>query len=242
MNPAIGQTDSVETRYGKLPVTEIYANQSNVFEAIKSCTPCLVRYHEKQAVLKYEAIQFGDCFIGSYQEYFPSGEIKLRGQFRGSSKDISDGSLNKEFCSIPDGKWLYYNQIGEIKAIEIWEKGEFIEQKPNSKKVEIWKVQLFLNEVEVDTSTVSIKDFHKLQVIPRYKNTYTSNALSVKLELSAVRYKTIHKSFPIEEFPSVQIKELIHELGVSDLDQVNVQAIIYDNGVYLWQFNIKLAE
>jgi len=83
------------------------------------------------------------------------------------------------YCNVRDGKWLTYNENGQIIYIEIWDEGEFIEQRPKSEKVQIWKVELSLDGVEVDTQRIVVEDFYKLKIIAKYKNSNESNKLKV---------------------------------------------------------------
>ncbi len=236
------QVDSLDTVYGKLELKEVYSKSPSFFDDIQSCTPCIIKYYQKPYVLKYEAIQYGDCFTGFYKEYYPDGSIKVKGQFKENRSNNWDNIFHRGYCNVPDGKWLYFNDKGQIKSIEIWNKGNFVEQKPESKKVEIWKVELSLNEVTIDTQKIALGEFNQLQFRPKYKNSNRGSELNLKLRVSATDYKSVEERFLIDQFDQIKIESLLKKVGISELEKINVQIGVYEKDKNIWNFYLKLKD
>jgi len=219
-----------------------YDKYHNAWKNMKSCCPCILKSYDVNDVLQSEAVSCTDCGVGYYKEFYPNGKLKLKGQFKENHTNNWKDIYKRGYCSVLDGKWLYYNNKGQINYIEIWDNGNFIEQKPKSKKVEIWKVELSLNEIEIDTQKIALNEFNKLQLTPKYKNSNRSSDLKLKLTVSAVNYKSVEKEILIDQFSKVKIKDLIKKVGISELEKLNVQIGVYEKDINIWNFYVKVKE
>lgn len=219
-----------------------YDKYHNAFMDMMDCCPCILKTYDEKEVLLSESISCGDCKVGYYKEFYPNGKLKIHGEYKENPTGNWNDILKRGYCYMLDGKWLYYNIHGHINYIEIWEDGNFIEQRPKGKEVEIWKVDLSLNGVEVDTQKVALKDFHKLKFTPQYKNLNESDDLVLKLNVSAVGFKIIRKEVEKDEFEKVEIQELIKKVGTSEVEKISVQIGVYYKGKIIQTFFIKLSE
>ena len=102
-------------------------NEGN-WKNINTCKPCLMlTYDDKdKLVLIRKAIQYMDCFIGFYIEYYPSGKVKIVGHYlENNTEKWSIRFITKKFCK-RDGVWLYYDESGRMTKIEKYKNGELI--------------------------------------------------------------------------------------------------------------------
>ncbi len=245
---SVGKSSSTvgsQTTYkvnGKTVSASTYNKYHSTWDNMSTCCPCILKSYDENDVLLTEAVSCTDCGVGYYKEFYPNGNLKLKGNFKENPTNDWNDIYKRGYCNVQDGKWLHYNEKGQITYIEIWDEGKFIEQKPKSKKVEIWKVELLLNEERIDTQKVSLNEFHKLKISPEYKNLNRDDKLSVKIAVSATGFKYVEKEMHLSEFELIKIRDLINEVGTSDLEKIGVTLTVYHQGKFAQIFFIKLQE
>ena len=218
----------------------IYDKYHDTWEDMSTCCPCILKSYDENDVLLSEAVSCTDCGVGYYKEFYPNGKLKLKGQFKENPTDDWNDIYKRGYCSVMDGKWLFYNVGGEVEYIEIWDGGEFIKQVPESGKAEIWKVELLLNGMVVDTQKVALNEFHKLEVLPFYKNSTESAELEIKLRV--IGRKFIEKEVMLHEFKNINIHDLIEKAAISEIEKNIVQIGIYKGRRNIWNFPVSLEE
>jgi hypothetical protein len=141
------QTDTTVTVYGQLAVNKFYAvrysygnlNGSPVYkinnkkvtqefferlhsttESLANCKPCILLFYDEKDRLLHKGVQYLDCSIGFWIEYFRNGKVKVIGHYYENAQ--LDVNNDKNFCQ-KDGVWQYFNKRGKQIRLEYWEKG-----------------------------------------------------------------------------------------------------------------------
>lgn len=111
---------------GKVISKEKYLFYKDNWERVQNCQPCEVYTYNDRNQLKHVAIQYGECLVGPFKEYYSDGKIKVEGSFRENpSSDWSNLRL-RGLCSVRDGEWKYYSTSGKLEAIENYQNGKMI--------------------------------------------------------------------------------------------------------------------
>jgi antitoxin component YwqK of YwqJK toxin-antitoxin module len=88
------------------------------WDNIGKCTPCFLKTYDEDNILVRESVQYTDCAVGLWIEYYPNGRIKVIGHYKendtGNWKDI----YKRGYCSVRNGKWIYYDINGKETKIE----------------------------------------------------------------------------------------------------------------------------
>ncbi len=124
MSPIVicSQIDTLDYHPHKLAVQgeNNFGNSDNRTSTdIESCTPCWLRYFNKEGLLLQEGFSYMDCALGKRIEYYPSGSIKVIRFF----KTNETGDWTDFPCSVPHGTWIYFNEDGTIQKSVIYEDG-----------------------------------------------------------------------------------------------------------------------
>lgn len=111
---------------GKVISKEKYLFYKNNWEKVQQCQPCEVYTYNDQHQLKHVAIQYGECLVGPFKEFYSDGKIKVEGSFKeNTSSDWSNLRL-RGLCSVRDGEWKYYNISGKLEVIESYQNGKIV--------------------------------------------------------------------------------------------------------------------
>jgi hypothetical protein len=88
---------------------------------LDKCRPCVLKISNETGIVS-EGVQSGDGRIGYWIEYFStSKKVKVSGHYKESpTADCT------QYCSIMDGKWIYYNEKEKITRIEIYKNDKLI--------------------------------------------------------------------------------------------------------------------
>jgi len=78
------------------------------------CTPCILLWYDTTETLLSKGIQYGDCRVGYWIDYYRNGKVKTIGHY----KENPPGG----FCS-ENGTWIYYKKDGSIHFYELWKNG-----------------------------------------------------------------------------------------------------------------------
>lgn len=146
------------------------------YDAVDKCKPCILKYYDENGILTREGVNYSDCGVGWFKDYYPNGKISLKGWF----KENPTGNWEAFSCGISDRQWTYFNENGDTLYSEFWKEGEFIAQVPEQKKMEIWKVELTLNGEDATKLKLSSNQLKEVIITPKFKN---SNKDSVNLNL-----------------------------------------------------------
>jgi antitoxin component YwqK of YwqJK toxin-antitoxin module len=108
---------------GKKRVTKEEYDQYLLYpNEISKCKPCYLIKKVKGKVT-YEGEFYQDCGIGVYIERYPSGKIKLKGQFEGFGNGNIYEYANSGKCDTKTGEWFYYKENGEIEKKVLYKDG-----------------------------------------------------------------------------------------------------------------------
>jgi hypothetical protein len=144
------------------------------------CCPCILREYDLNEVLLREVVSCGDCGVGEVKVFFPSGNVKVKGKFKENPTSNWEDIYKRGYCNVKDGNFFYYSEnkgLHYLSYVEKWKDGIFIEQIPERKKIEIWRVELMLHETKVDSQTLTLNEVRDLKFQFKYKNKLRSNSL-----------------------------------------------------------------
>lgn len=146
------KVDTTKTIYGNLPVLKQYAISSSSMTSADSswfkindnivdsntykkftqfsdnankCKPCILLSFDTSENLLFKRVSYGDCSVGYWIEYFPSGKVKVIGHFKENASGNWDNLFDRGYCR-QDGVWTYYNKRGLITSSEIWKNGKLV--------------------------------------------------------------------------------------------------------------------
>ncbi|MGZ3951180.1 MAG: toxin-antitoxin system YwqK family antitoxin [Flavisolibacter sp.] len=111
----------------KLVDKRTYDNFQYLFDNISKCKPCFLKVYDADERLVRTAEQYIDCPIGSWTEFYPNGKVKLEGQFKRNGKAKWEEQDYRLLCAIKDGKWKYYDEIGNLIKVETYKEGKLLE-------------------------------------------------------------------------------------------------------------------
>ncbi len=115
----------VYTANGRVITKSKYDFYKQHWESAQNCRPCEVYTYDEQNRLKHIAIQYEDCLIGGFKEFYPSETVKVEGNFRHPGQDWSNLKL-RGLCSTREGEWKYYSSEGRLVTIETYENGKVV--------------------------------------------------------------------------------------------------------------------
>lgn len=124
------ETDSKSPRYfanckeiNKEKFDSLNASKKNM----KKCRPCVLNYFDDEGNVIQTSMQFGDCYVGDYLEYYPSGQIKVKGSWKKNYTGNWRRVWKRGYCSVIDGVWTYYSETGEVIKTETYQDGVLLE-------------------------------------------------------------------------------------------------------------------
>ena len=85
---------------------------------LNDCTPCYMKTLSPDDVLLYAGVQYTDCVVGNWTEYYPDGKIKLTGQYKENPTDNWNNIWKRGYCSVKEGTWTYYDENGKVMKTE----------------------------------------------------------------------------------------------------------------------------
>lgn len=220
-----------------------YSKYSASLENMKKCTPCYLKTLDIDDHVIREGLQYTDCSIGSWKEYYGDGTIKRTGEFRKNLTDSWNNLSQRGYCSVPDGEWNYFSEKGEFLYSETWKEGKFIKQEPEQPVTEIWDVALKFKGFEVGDKMLEMEQIKDLQVEPKFKNKLRENVnLKIKIEISAIGYKPVTQTFSIDEFKNINIPKMIADAGMPLSVQKTYILSVYNNEKYEAYFRLNIKQ
>ena len=116
-----------------------------------------------------------------YKRFYENLQFRSKGNVKNDKKE---------------GLWEYFDENGDTLYSEFWDNGVFIKQLPEQTEVEIWDVEIQFRGKDADTVSIPIANIGELTIEPKYKNSSTSNELTVTFEVSAIGHKMNEKNLP----------------------------------------------
>ena len=229
---------------GKKISKSTYEKYKPNWDILESCCPCLLKYYDKNEILLREIVSCTDCRVGDYKEFYPNGKLKISGQYKENNSGNWDWKTiqKRGYCSVPNGKWTYFNKKGDTLYSEFWKNGEFIKQVPELNKNEIWKVDLTLNGESVENRNLTIDQVRQLVITPKFKNSSKIDTnFTVKFEVTAVGFKQNEKTFSIENFNTINVLEILSEVGIPSEKATYFILTVFNNDKSIEMFRLAIV-
>ncbi len=222
----------------------VYDKYHAAWEELENCCPCILMTYDKDDVLLTEAVQCTDCFVGYYKEFYPNGRLKLLGHHKENPTNDWNDIFKRGYCGVEDGKWIYYNEDGQIIKIETWKDGSFVEQKPTGNKPEIWKVDKWVNDEIWQGGTIDTGNFGAFEIVLRYKNEHRFNAVNTILSIGFIGKKTQEYEMPMSELNADKLIEIAQSFKGWNNKILSAEIAIYGDGelIQTLHLNLKIAE
>lgn len=112
---------------GKETDAATYQKYKVVWDNITQCKPCYLKTYDINEQLLNEGERYQDCQVGHWIEFYPSGAIKLIGEFKINDTGNWKNAWDRGYCSRKDGEWKYFDEAGNLIRTEVWEDGKLIE-------------------------------------------------------------------------------------------------------------------
>ena len=92
-----------------------------------NCKPCVLNYFDDAGNIIQSSMQYGDCLVGDYYQYYPSGQLKVKGSWKKNFTGKWKRIWKRGYCSVIDGEWIYYSEEGDVLKTETYKNGVLIE-------------------------------------------------------------------------------------------------------------------
>lgn len=194
----------------------------------------IVKSYDENNVLLYEAVQYSDCIVGYYKEYYPNGKLSVLAHYKENPTGNWDSIWNRGYCSVAHGQWIYYAEDGSIQYSEFWENDNFIKQLPEQKTTQIWKVEILLNGEPVGQREILPSQLKDLVIAPKFKNSNRDSInLKIAFQVSAIGRKYIDQTFTLDSFKLFDLKNLLLEKGFKAQDKIVYSLRVLNNQRYI---------
>lgn len=111
---------------GKSVSVEKYNYYKMHWNAAYACKPCYLATMDAEDHVLHFALQYQNCLVGVYREFYPEGGIKVEGQYKTDSTGNFDAFLKQGNCNLRTGKWTYYGEQGSKTKSEIYDNGKLV--------------------------------------------------------------------------------------------------------------------
>jgi hypothetical protein len=229
------ESDSGESIYevnGKQVSKSTFRKYDRGSDDIDKCCPCILRSFDENDALVREGVQCSDCGVGWFKEYYPDGLLKRSGRYKENISGNWDlnGEENEFPCSVPQGRWDYFNESGSFVYSEYWNDGQFLAQVPPQDKTEIWKVDATLNGITITGQTFSADQLKDIIIAPRYKNSSTDGInLSIQFNASTQQRKYFNRTTTIDSFKQFDWNASLIENGFKSGDDISYRITVINN-------------
>ena len=105
-----------------------YDRYKALWDNIEKCTPCFLKSYDENHVLMRGSVQYTDCSVGLYIEYYPDGATKLIGHFKQNATHDWHNLAKRHYCTIKDGQWTYYDKNGRVIKLESYKEGKLVSE------------------------------------------------------------------------------------------------------------------
>ncbi|MET4108181.1 hypothetical protein [Hymenobacter sp. UYP22] len=222
-NACYGQQENLKTTYPGLK-TLVYSPGISGFRSIGECTPCILARYDKDGHLYTKAVQYTDCGVGFYNEYYPSGKLKITGQHQENDTGKWDDIYDRGLCWTKTGEWIFYSETGKVITKEYWNNGIFLKQVPERSLNEAWKINFILNgNILEKDARISMNDINSLTVVPVFKNKSNNKpAYRSSLTISATGKVQIRVDFSENGKLETDIYALLKTKGYNDSSKTSL--------------------
>ncbi len=213
-----------------------YDKYHDTWKNMETCKPCILVTYDINDKLLYKGIQYTDCPVGFWIEYFPNGKVKLIGYYKENTSGNWDSAWDRGFCR-PDGTFTYFNDKGEELYSEYWKDGQFLKQVPEQAKTELWNVALTLDSMKVDKQVLTPKQVSEIKIIPQFKNSSTVGTnITIKFQVGAVGHTDVEQIFTIDNFNTIDVQGMFKKAGIKSSETASCALMIYNNGVNVFNY------
>jgi antitoxin component YwqK of YwqJK toxin-antitoxin module len=217
-----------------------YEKYNSTSKNVDLCKPCIIKAYNFYDKLVYKAIQYSDCIVGYYIEYFPNGNVKIIGHYKENESGNWQNIFDRGYCQM-DGVWTYYDTNGKIRYSETWKDGDFLKQYPKQAKTELWKVEMMYNNKAIDTLLLDETQIKEIQIIPKFKTKMTAGTnITIDMEFSAVGHKIVKQKFSIKNFKDIDIKKILTEIGAKSEEKIICYVMISNNGENISNYSLNI--
>ncbi len=218
-----------------------YRKYDKTWKNMEDCCPCILKSYDENNILIRESVSCTDCGVGYYKEFYANGQVRISGHYKENPTENWDNISSRGYCSVPDGQWIYYNELGTILYSEYWKDGNFIKQIPEQNKTEIWKVELNLNGESVNQKTLTPNQLKDLIITPKFKNTNRDNVnLTIEFQVSAIGRKYLKLKFTLDSFKLFNLNNVLLENGFKAQDKISYSLMILNNQTYIANFYLNI--
>lgn len=109
----------------KVVSKHIYDKYKNQWANMETCKPCILYSYDENDRLLSKGIQYTDCIVGFYVQYYPNGHVKAMEQYKENPDNNWANAYKRGYCK-KDGCCTYYNNDGTIAKIEIYKDGTLV--------------------------------------------------------------------------------------------------------------------
>ena len=82
----------------------------------------------QSVTLSFIGLSYNDCHVGAYTVFYPSGKIKMTGQFKENTTGDWRDLRNRGLCSIQTGEWKEYSEDGTLTKTYLYEDGKVVKE------------------------------------------------------------------------------------------------------------------
>ena len=218
-----------------------YDKYHDTWRNMETCKPCILLTYDYNDKILHKGIQYTDCPVGFWIEYFPNGKVKIIGHYKENESGNWENAYDRGFCR-EDGVWTYFNEVGNKLYSEYWKDGQFIKQVPEQTKTELWTVEITHNGTKVNNQIFTPKQVGEIKIIPKFKNSKrTGTNLTVKFEIATTGHKIVSQTFPLTDFGKIDVQKMLIESGVTPTEMASCSIMIFNNGnnVFNSWLNVK---
>ena len=218
----------------------VYNKYKSKWKNFKSCCPCILKSYDVNDILLSKTVSCTDCGVGWFETYYPNGNIELKGSYKENPTGNWEDIWNRGYCHVPNGQWIYFNEVGDTLYSEFWDNGTFIKQEPEQLEVEIWDVEIKLFNQDANTLTIPVDKVGDLSIEPQYKNSNRSNKLSLSFKVTALGHKVNERKFTLDSFKDIDVDSMLSEVGIPKEKQTSFVLTVYDNDIAIKSFYLKI--
>lgn len=210
-----GQAENTKTSYPNLPTLPL---TTATFDNYAKCTPCILENFDREGKLQSKSVRYNDCFVGFYNEYYPSGKLKVTGQYRENDTGNWDNLYDRNYCLAQTGEWIFYTEKGLVSGKEYWQDGVFLKEVPEQALNEAWKFDFELNgRLLGRDEQLPARDINLLRVITRYKSASAKKVIYIhSLQVTAQGLPTLTVPFSPAGLLNTNVYQLMQERGFTD--------------------------
>lgn len=218
-----------------------YDKYNSTWKNMENCCPCILQSYDKNDVLLEEVVSCTDCGVGELKKFFPNGKISVIGSYKENPTGDWENIFYRGYCSVPDGKWTYFDKNGDTLYAEYWDAGEFIKQIPEQKENELWKVDLLHHGEPAEGKVLTPEQVKELTFVPRYKNqSNTNDDFKVNFSAIAIGFQEAEKTFTFDTFNEIDVQAILASAGIPKDQSISYSLNVYSGNTSVAYFQLQL--